>query len=307
MKTTLIFALVAIVSVGIVLTLWKPASAPPTTQLPFERAALEQTAESSRESPANETIALRKAPAQPEVQNHVATVPADLLAQIQVALASTNLDDREIVFTKLLAELVRADPLAAALFAETNSSGDTHDQLMHRVAQLWAATDSPGALNWAATLSNADERDGILTDVCLQVAASDPAKAVKIRSQFVTDDKPNTGLEVLTQRWGEKDFSAALDWALSRAVGEQRDLIIARLAFVQSQTSPIEAATLVVEKILSGGAQTEAVMSVLHQWASRDLEAAAKWVEFFPEGELRSRAINELEGLAKYQLAVQSP
>jgi hypothetical protein len=48
-------------------------------------------------------------------------------------------------------------------------------------------------------------------------------------------------------------------------------------------------------------------MSVLHQWASRDLAAAVKWVELFPEGEVRSRAVNELAGVANYQSAVQSP
>jgi hypothetical protein len=315
MKTKLILTLVAVISVGIVLILRKPASAPQANQpgeAPSERVAVEQPAERSQEVTPTETIAPvkpvvapREAPAQPRVQFPAAPVAAELLAQIQAALASTNLDDREIVFTNLLAELVRTDPLAAARFAETNSLGDTRDLILHRVAQLWAETDSPSALNWAATLSNADERDGVLTDVCLQVAASDPAEAVKARSQFVTDEKPNAGLEVLAQRWGEKDFSAAIDWALSRDASEQRDQLIARLAFVQSQTSPFEAATLAVEKIPAGAAQTEAVMSVLHQWAMRDLSAAEKWVQRFPEGELRTRAVNELAGIAKYQSAGQ--
>jgi hypothetical protein len=134
MKTKLVLALVAILAAGIVLSLWKPFSAAPATQLPFEQAALEQTAEGWQESAARETIAPRKAPAQPQIQTHAATVAADLLAQIQTALASTNLDDRESVFTTLLAELVRTDPFTAARFAETNSVGFTHDQVLHRVA-----------------------------------------------------------------------------------------------------------------------------------------------------------------------------
>jgi hypothetical protein len=308
MKTKLVLALVAIGSVGIVLTLWKPASAP------SERAALEP-AEQSREAPGTETIvplkpsvAPMKTPAQLQVQNDALGNAADLLAQIQTALASTNLDDREMVFTNLLAEMVRIDPLAVARFAETNSLGDTHDLLLYRVAQLWAATDSSAAVNWAATLTNTrGDRDAILTEVCLQVSERDPEEAVRMRTQHVADEQPNPGLEVLAQRWGEKDFSAALDWALSRAASEQRDQLIARLAFVQSQTSPIEAATLVAEKIPAGGAQTEAIMSVLHQWGSRDLAAAEKWVARFPESELRTRAVSELEGLAKYQSSVKSP
>jgi hypothetical protein len=310
MKTKLVLASVVILSAGIVLSLWKSAS-PPTEQRDatlFEPAALEQTAENSQESLVNDTIAPgepgfapQRAPVQPQVQDHAGTVAADLLVQIQAALASANLDDREIVFTKLLAELVRTDPLAAAQFAETNSIGYTHDQVMHRVAQLWAATDSAAALNWAAMLNNPAERDAILTEVCLQVAENDPAEAVRIRSRWVIDEKPNGGLETLTQRWAEKDFSAALDWALSRAAGEQRDQLIGRLAFVQSQSAPFEAATLVAEKIPSGRAQTEAAIAVLNQWALRDMPAAGQWVARFPEGDLRARGFRELGSIARFQ------
>jgi hypothetical protein len=312
MKTKLVLALIAILSIGIVLTFWKPFSAPPATQPPSEWAALEQAAESSQESPANETIApteswvpFRNAPAQPQVQPPAATVAADLLVQIQAALASANLDDRENVFTYLLAELVRTDPLAAAQFAETNSIGYTHDQVLQRVAQLWAATDSSAALNWATTLNNPAEREAILTEVCLQVAESDPAEAVRMRSQLVTDEKPNWGLEALAERWAEKDFPAALDWALSRAASEQRDQLIARVAYVQSQTSPFEAATLVTEKISAGRTQTEAAIAVLHQWALSDLPAAGQWAARFPEGDLRSRAYSELGSIARLQTAGQ--
>jgi hypothetical protein len=90
---------------------------------------------------------------------------------------------------------------------------------------------------------------------------------------------------------------------LSRAAGEQRDQLIARLAFVRSQTSPIEAATLVAERIPAGGAQTEAAIAVLHQWALRDLSAAGQWATRFPEGELRSRAFSELGSIARLQTA----
>jgi hypothetical protein len=122
----------------------------------------------------------------------------------------------------------------------------------------------------------------------------------------VTDENPNAGLAALAQRWAEKDFAAALDWALTRA-GEQRNQLIARLAFIQSQTSPIEADTLAVQNIPPGEAQTEAVMAVLHQWGLRDLPAAQQWVAQFPDSDLRTRAINELAGIAEYQTPAQSP
>lgn len=303
MKTKLVLALGAVISAGIGLGLWKPAAPPPTTDLPSEPAALEQTAVSSQESLANEFIEAPKIPAQPQVQTHTATVIEDLLVQIQAVLASSNLEDHDFVFTNLLVELVHTDPLAAAQFAETNSIGDTRDQILDRVAQIWAAIDSSAALKWAATLNIPAERDAVLTEVCLQVAESDPAEAIRMCSQLVTDEKPNGGLEAVIERWGEKDFSAALNWALSSAASEQRDLVIAQLAAVQSRTSPFEAATLVVEKIPAGGAQTEAAIAVLNVWASLDPSAAGEWAARFPEGDLRGRAFSELGRIARFKSA----
>ena len=40
-------------------------------------------------------------------------------------------------------------------------------------------------------------------------------------------------------------------------------------------------------------------MAELHQWGLRDLAIAEKWAEGFPEGDLRSRAVNELNGIAQ--------
>jgi hypothetical protein len=287
MKTKISIAMIGILLAVAAVTWWKPASA--------------SSAPAAANKPAHSTSGLteRTPTGSRRVRPGDENTPAQLLARIQEALGSTNPDEREIVFSHLLATLVRADPLAAARFAETNDLGGTHDLVLHRVAQLWAARDTSAALDWAATLGNARERDEILNDVFLQIAESDPAEAVRTRRRYVTDEKPNAGLEALAQRWAEKDFPAALDWALSGAAGEQRNQLIARLAYVQSQTAPFEAATLAVENVPAGRVQTEAVMAVLHQWALRDLTAAEQWAEGFPEGDLRTRAVNELNGIAR--------
>ena len=57
----------------------------------------------------------------------------------------------------------------------------------------------------------------------------------------------------------------------------------------------------VVKQIPPGLTQTEAAIMVVHQWALRDPAGAASWVESFPEGPIRDRAVNELKGLARLQ------
>jgi len=72
----------------------------------------------------------------------------------------------------------------------------------------------------------------------------------------------------------------------------------ARLAYLQSKSSPTEAAIMVVEQIPPGLIQTETVISVLHQWFLRDMAGAAAWVDQFPAGDLKVRAENEMSGIA---------
>ena len=55
---------------------------------------------------------------------------------------------------------------------------------------------------------------------------------------------------------------------------------------------------MVVEQIPPGSIQTEAVISVLHQWFLRDMAGAAAWVDQFPAGDLKVRAENEMSGIA---------
>ena len=297
--------------VCVLLVLWRPvppAPAPTPASTPVTATVESRPGTSVRETREIVTPVPRPVVSQPAaVQPSVEVVRADLLARINEALAATNSDNQEIVLTNLLPALVRADPLAAAQFAETNQLGNTHDLLLNRVAQLWAAQDASSALDWASTLTSTNERSSLLTSVCLQIAESDPAEAVRTRSQYITDGQPSTGLDALAQRWAEKDFPSALDWALSRPDGTQRNELIARLAFLESQTSPAEAAKLTVEKISPGDAQNEAVMSVLHQWALSDFSAAKDWVKLFPEGDLRTRAVNELAGIAQYRSSPNSP
>lgn len=290
MKTKMTLAMIGSVIAGAAMNQWKSASPAPTSV-------------SSSPTAANKPAHFAEPTGQPTVPRRVrpsvGNASAQLLARIQETLASTDPDGREVGLTSLLAALVRADPLAAARFAEANDVDGTRDLILHRVAQLWAARDTAAALDWSAALDNPHERDGILTDVFLQIAESNPAEAVRIRSRYVTNETSSAGLEALAQRWAEKDFSAARDWARSRHAGAQRDQLIARIAYVQSRTAPFDAATLVVGNVPEGRVQTEAVMAVLHQWALRDPAAAEKWVGDFPEGDLRTRAVNELNGIAR--------
>jgi len=222
---------------------------------------------------------------------------SNLLTEIQAAIASGDRAKLDFAMTSLLPELVLIDTPAAAQLAEANQNVQTREELLMRTAQLLAQQDVQGALGWADALTNAVDRDAAISAVCLQVAIDDPAQAVQLRQQFAEQTQPDTLTPCLVQQWAEKDLAGALDWALARLEGKQRDDALARIAFVLAESNPLEAARLVALQIQPGEDQVEAAISVLHKWAGVDPAAAKTWVDLFPEGTVRDRAVAELGGV----------
>ncbi len=224
-----------------------------------------------------------------------------LISEIEAAFASTDIDRLDLAITELVPALVQADAPAAARWAEAIADAGLRAEVLHLVAQLWAARDSASALAWAANLKTEEDRETALTDVCVQVAAVDPAKALQLRARHVREGEPSSALDDFAHQWAEKDFLPALAWILAHSHGAQRDALLAQLAFVKALNAPFDAAALVANEVQPGEVQNEAVISVVHQWAQRDLTAATSWVGQFPDGPLRERAILELTGIAQYR------
>jgi hypothetical protein len=173
-----------------------------------------------------------------------------------------------------------------------------------REVREWAAKNPESALAAAMKLPEGDERNQTLAAVCFGLAQTAPGDAVKMAKSLHLDEQPGAIMENLVQQWAATDLSSAQAWANNQPVGEQRDGITTRIAFVMSQTDPADAANLVINQIASGSAQDEAIMTVLNQWANQDLIAATAWAKGIPTGPLQERAITELEGIVNRQQAL---
>lgn len=134
--------------------------------------------------------------------------------------------------------------------------------------------------------------------VCLQVAQENANYSVKAAEKYDLGSNSGRVMENLANRWAVQDFPAAAIWIKAQPAGENRDQMVMRLALVQAATHPSEAGRLIVEEIPEGPVQTEAVISVIYQWAGKDLPGACGWVGLFPESPLRDRAESELANIA---------
>jgi hypothetical protein len=166
----------------------------------------------------------------------------------------------------------------------------------------WARQYPRAAIDWAAQQPDDENRETVLEAACYEIANINPAEAVALADKYALTNRAT--LVILTQQWAQQDLRAAHAWVLAKPAGGERDELAARVGYVWSTSQPAGAAEFVVREIPPGPAQTEAVISVLHQWALRNFDGAAAWVELFPEGEIRQRASNELASVRAYSIAV---
>ena len=224
-----------------------------------------------------------------------AVTVANLLDRLEACRDAGENFDRE-AFSVLLERLLQLDGGMAASFVDSLPVGHVRSEALRRFAQAFASLDPERAELWASSLSDEAERESALGDVCSRIALTDAGNAVRT---FERHQLSGVLLENLVQQWADQDFSAAAAWALARPTGEQRDQMCGRLAIVLSATEPASAANLVLKEIPAGLIQTEAVVSVLYQWGTRDMDGASAWVALFPTGSLKERAESELSQLKR--------
>lgn len=226
------------------------------------------------------------------VSSPASSSPGDLLRE---ALDSTDPQQRAGALRRFLPAWVQNDARGAAGFAEGSPPGPGRDEALRIVAQIWGQKNPEEAARWAATLTDETDRHAVLGAVCLGLAVNDPAQAAHLASSLGLHD--DGVLENLTQQWAAKDINEAQGWVLQQKSGEGRDQLIERIAFIRSQTDPSGAINLISSGIVTGDAQLESIITVVHQWALRDPTAVTSWVAQLPLGEIRDRASNEIQGV----------
>jgi len=162
----------------------------------------------------------------------------------------------------------------------------------------WARKDPEAALAWAKGRPDSDDaRKEALTDACFQIAQSDPVRAITLAEQYRLNF--NSVLENLGEQWAAKDLNSAREWIAAQADSDERNALAVGMTFVWAQTQPAAAAEFVSDQMHPGSVQDQAMMAVLHQWALTDLAGASAWVQEFPDGPKRDRALNELSAAAQ--------
>jgi hypothetical protein len=181
-------------------------------------------------------------------------------------------------------EPVSHDFVVSTLIASPSDASSDYSLEQFR---QWAKRNPHAAWDWALKEPDDDHRVEMLGELCCQIAEDgDPARAVTLADNLYLTDLGT--LANLGQQWAQKDLPAAREWAVAKPTGDEKNELLERVAYVWASSDPANAARLVIEKMSPGSAQTEAAISVLHQWALQNFDDAAAWVDLFPKAKFAS-------------------
>jgi hypothetical protein len=157
-------------------------------------------------------------------------------------------------------------------------------------------TPAEAALARAAKLTDADEREAARANIFATWAETDPRAVFLHLKAHGSGEADRYRHGIFFRQWADRDFKAAFDYAELQPADAGREELFGSLALVVARLSPAEAATIADRDMVPGPVRNETSMSILHQWARVDLARAAAWADSFPQGPLRDRALDEIDG-----------
>jgi hypothetical protein len=199
-----------------------------------------------------------------------------------------------------ISAIARSDPRHAISLASAQPAGDRR-MLMTGIASSFAEADGPGAIAWAKTLTDPQERQRCLCAVVEGTGYADIDTARAAVELISPGAQRNDALEGFGRRLGWTDPLAARDWALTLKPNEQalvmRD-VVARLAEVDPA-----AAEKLTDSLPPSGDNQWAWRSIAAGKALQDPAAALTWAGKLDSEQARVAATNAVFG----QWASHSP
>lgn len=204
---------------------------------------------------------------------------------------------RDAGLAEIAGRWIDRNPHEALEFARRLPPGEVRNTFLRQLLVAWAGKDTASALSWSDQLENDSEHRYARSTICTELAKEDPRQALELAIGHGADEASDGLLENLAMQWADRETTSAMEWVRSQPSVEWKERLVARVAYVLAKTDPCAAACRVAEDMTPGTAQNEAVISVVHQWAQIDPEAAARWVDELPSGALQERALSELAGI----------
>jgi hypothetical protein len=162
------------------------------------------------------------------------------------------------------------------------------------IAVTLAVTNLKAAIEWLSNLPEGHRKEAATREVAYEAANENPQTALELAAGLPANPERDQLLDHAVSQFATSDARDATDWVLQIPDSSLRNRLLAAVATAAAEAHPAEAAALVATGIEDGEEQTRAVVAVVQRWVQTAPQAAAAWVEQFPQGPLRHAAAQNL-------------
>jgi hypothetical protein len=198
---------------------------------------------------------------------------------------------------RLVRHWAEVDPAQAAKWSAGVADSTTRSAVMTQAAIAWANSDIKAATGWITSLPMDQPTPDATIALSYEVARTDPLIALETAGRLAPSHERDEALVFALNQWVATDVAGARHWAFSLPPSDLRQRLIAALSTTGAQGNAQAAAELAATQLDPGADQDRAAVSIVQQWAQSAPEAAAAWVEQFPEGNLRTSAAENLASI----------
>jgi hypothetical protein len=140
--------------------------------------------------------------------------PRELLKQsFQAAGSEPDAAAREKAYEVIAWEGIDLDPdLAREAFAQLEPGGEAARRLVAHFAMRLADQDPAAALEWAAGLEQAEEKEDALARIAVVISDKDPLKAAGMLDALTEGRQRDLAAVQVAQRWVRQAPAAAAEW-----------------------------------------------------------------------------------------------
>jgi hypothetical protein len=187
----------------------------------------------------------------------------------------------------------------AAAWVVTMPAGDDRQEALSAVGGIWARKSFDEAAAWAEKLPAGGERNKVLESVAYEAVYSEPIDALNLVSALPSSESRNEIVLNASATWAATAPREALAWAEKVPDKGLREQVTSSIAMKWGETDPVAAGQLASKSLPAGPLQDRTVIAIVERWAFTNEAAAKAWVEKFPEGELRKKALETVEYTGK--------
>jgi hypothetical protein len=214
------------------------------------------------------------------------------LQQLQAKIPTTAGRD---LLMRVLQRWVEIDIRLAANWVSKLPDGIDRQGAIGVVARSWARKDLREAIAWSGKLASEAERDNAQVTAMDEVVHASPSDVLKLAGNLPPSGERDDLIVRASGIWAADVPDQALAWARELSDPSLREQVLSEVVTIMAERNPVSAGQLAVDSLSPGQLQERTVIAILQRWASWDEAAAKAWAKEFPEGELKTKALETVE------------